>query len=446
MIRALKKIETYFAKDLWDLDINSLGRMRALQVKFLRLATVFVSELSGEQLALRAMSLVYTTLLTIVPLLAVSFSVLKAFGVHTKLEVLLSSFLEPLGPGGINLSLRIIEFVERVNVGVLGAFGLSALLYTVISQIQKIEVSLNFIWHVSKPRSFSRRVTAYMSILLVGPVLGFSAIGLSAYLMESSLVRRLLSVETVGSAAYLAGHGMTYLLICAFFVFVYVSLPNTKVHFASALVGGIFAGIVWKIMGLVFASFIVTSTQYSAIYSGFALGILFLIWLYWSWFILLVGARVSFYHQYPRLLDFRKESLRLSTRQREKLAMLIMFLIGYNFYYNKGPWKLDSLLSRLVLPPDMVQDMLFLLEKKGLIFSMGDERQAYLPAKDIETISLREIFDSVRTEGEDSLLLDAKSLTLPEIEDIMKCADDSLAASLGKTTIKDLVLSHKGVM
>ncbi|HET6513726.1 MAG TPA: YihY/virulence factor BrkB family protein, partial [Thermodesulfovibrionales bacterium] len=324
MIRALKKIETYFAKDLWDLDINSLGRMRALQVKFLRLATVFVSELSGEQLALRAMSLVYTTLLTIVPLLAVSFSVLKAFGVHTKLEVLLSSFLEPLGPGGINLSLRIIEFVERVNVGVLGAFGLSALLYTVISQIQKIEVSLNFIWHVSKPRSFSRRVTAYMSILLVGPVLGFSAIGLSAYLMESSLVRRLLSVETVGSAAYLAGHGMTYLLICAFFVFVYVSLPNTKVHFASALVGGIFAGIVWKIMGLVFASFIVTSTQYSAIYSGFALGILFLIWLYWSWFILLVGARVSFYHQYPRLLDFRKESLRLSTRQREKLAMLIM--------------------------------------------------------------------------------------------------------------------------
>ncbi|HET6514837.1 MAG TPA: hypothetical protein VFG09_06710, partial [Thermodesulfovibrionales bacterium] len=169
-------------------------------------------------------------------------------------------------------------------------------------------------------------------------------------------------------------------------------------------------------------------------------------WLYWSWFILLVGARVSFYHQYPRLLDFRKESLRLSTRQREKLAMLIMFLIGYNFYYNKGPWKLDSLLSRLVLPPDMVQDMLFLLEKKGLIFSMGDERQAYLPAKDIETISLREIFDSVRTEGEDSLLLDAKSLTLPEIEDIMKCADDSLAASLGKTTIKDLVLSHKGVM
>ena len=234
----LKKARAFLVEGLWTVPLESLSGPQAFLVRLLRLITVSFKDFSEGLISLRAMSLVYTTLLSLVPLLAVSFSVLKGFGVHNQIEPVLANFLAPLGPKGQELTTKIIGFVENLNVGVLGSLGLAFLLYTVISLVQKIEGAFNEIWHVRRSRSFSRRISDYLSLILVGPVLVFSGLGLAASITGTALVKKVLEVEAVGTALLMAGKLVPFLVVCAAFSFIYLFIPSTKVHLKSALVGG----------------------------------------------------------------------------------------------------------------------------------------------------------------------------------------------------------------
>ena len=165
---------------IWDADLRSLQGWRRFALEASRLLYVVVRELLGGELNLRAMSLVYTTLLSIVPMLAVSFSILKAFGVHNELQPTLVGFFTPLGEEGIELAANVVEFVGNVKVGVLGSVGLALLIYTVVSLLQKVEEALNYVWRIARLRSLPRRISGYLSVVLIGPVLVYSALTMSA--------------------------------------------------------------------------------------------------------------------------------------------------------------------------------------------------------------------------------------------------------------------------
>jgi membrane protein len=440
MAGMIEKIQDFFVKGIWSVDMESAGSFRAFLIKILRLLYVAAREFSEGHLTLRAMSLVYTTLLSLVPLLAVSFSVLKGFGVHNQIEPLLMNFLTPLGPKGEEITYKIIGFVENIKVGVLGTIGISLLIYTVISLILKIETSFNSIWRIRKPRSFARRFSDYMSVVLIGPVLMFTAMGLTASVTSATVVQKLITIEPFGMVFYFLSKLVPYIFVCVAFTFIYSFIPNTKVKFRSALLGGIFAGILWETSGWIFASFVVTSTKYAAIYSGFAILIMFMIWLYLSWLILLVGAKISFYHQYPHFLSVKKETLMLSNRLREKLSFLVMFLIGDNFHGDKPPWTLSDLVNRLDLPLEPVQDVLSGLKKNGLIIETGDDPPSYVPAKDIATITLREFFRSVRVAEEVSYSIESGLLSRPEVDGVISRVDSAIDTALGDETLKDIIL------
>ena len=142
----------HFHKFVWEEQTNLQPVWKKHFIRVLRTILILVQDLVQGQLTLRAMSLVYTTLLSIVPLLALCFSILKAFGVHNKIQPMLLTFLEPLGEEGKEVAANIVQFVENMNVGVLGAVGLALLLYTAVSLMQKIEHSLNFIWHIPRTK------------------------------------------------------------------------------------------------------------------------------------------------------------------------------------------------------------------------------------------------------------------------------------------------------
>ncbi len=435
------RLDDLLVRKLWDVDISSLTKFRAFIVKLLRLFYIAIAEFSEGQLTLRAMSLVYTTLLSLIPLLAVSFSVLKAFGVHNQIEPILYNFLLPLGPEGEEITRTIIEFVENIKVGVLGSIGLIILLYTVISMIHKIEEAFNYIWTIKRTRSFVRRFSDYMSIILIGPVLIFSAIGLTASIMSTTYVQKIIAIEPFGTAFYFAGKSLPYIFVSSAFTLIYILIPNIKVRLSSALVGGLFAGIVWQTTGWVFASFIVSSTKYTAIYSGFAILIFFIIWLYISWLILLVGAKVSFYHQYPQFLSVTKKKLLFSNRLKEKLVFLIMFLIGYNYHNNKAPWTLDTLVHRLELPVEAVQGILITLKNRGLLAETCEEPPAYLPARDIENITLKDLLNSVRITKEETSATVKEFLSMAVVDRVTERIENAIQDSLGEETLKDLVIS-----
>lgn len=445
MIGVKKKINDFFSRELWEIDTNTLGKFRSFLIMSLRMLNVAFHEFTEGQLTLRAMSLVYTVLLAIVPILAISFSVLKAFGVHNQIEPYLHEFLAPLGARGDEIISRIMGFIDNMKAGVLGSLGLVMLVYTVISVIQKIEKTFNYIWRVKRSRTLLRQFSDYISIILIGPVIMFTAVGITASAMSSGIIKYISSIEPFGTLLYHAFELLPYLMVCGVFTFFYFFIPNTKVKFASALFGGVFAGVLWEVAGWGFASFVVTSAKYAAIYSGFAILILFMIWLYLSWLILLVGSQISFYHQYPQFLSVNKEMLSLSSRLREKIAFIIMYFIAYNFVNNQKPWTLNTLVEHMNLPVDVINDMIMLLEKKGLLLETGDDPPAFIPARDIGTISEKEIFNVVRSVDPEVLAVEQRIISVDAIEDVMKRLDTAYQDAMGERTLRDIVPSKKGL-
>ncbi|MGQ0793204.1 MAG: YihY/virulence factor BrkB family protein [Deltaproteobacteria bacterium] len=446
MTPLVRRINNFFERDIWSVDTKLEGGRRAFTINTLRLVYVSLHEFRDRELTLRAMSLVYTTLLSLVPLLAFSFSILKAFGVHNELEPLLYNFLAPLGEQGVEITGKILEFVENMKVGVLGSIGLGMLLYTVVELIYKMEKSLNHIWKIQRMRSIARRFSDYISTLLIGPALLFSAIGLTATVKSNTVVVKLLAIEPFGSLIYFLSKLGPYIFISLAFTFVYVVIPNTKVKIRSALLGGVVAGVLWQTIGWGFASFVASSTRYTAIYSGFAVLVVFMLWLYLSWLILLIGAQISFCHQNLKFLTLNKESFSLSHRLREKVSLMVMYLIGYNHHHNLPRWTLHSLVDYLGIPEEPVETSVSRLEARGLIAETGDDPPSYLPAKDIDTIGLKEVLDSARVGGGGHNLMEGRLASVPEVDEIMQRADDSLIAALGEESIKTLVLrSGRGI-
>lgn len=441
MSSIFSKLDIFFKKNLWEIREDYSGKLKNLLITVLRLLHKIGQEFRNGEIPRRASSLVYTTLLTIVPILAVTFSVLKAFGVHNMLEPFISSFLAPLGEKGDEITFNIIGYVDGINVGILGIIGLGALIYTVMNTVQQVENSFNYLWQIREKRSLLRRFRDYMSVLLAGPVLIVSALGITTSVMSNTIAQRIISIEPFGTALFLIGKLLPYMLIAVAFTLIYYLMPNTKVNFRSAFVGGVCAGILWQAGSWIFARFIVSSTQYSAIYSGFAIILLFMIWLYYNWIILLTGAKISFYHQFPILLHMRDDRIIYGEGHMRRLAITLMYIIGYDYFHGQQRWTLSDLIERLRVPKDVVQDVLEALEKSGLILRV-DSDKTFVPARDIETITLGEIVDSVRGRFHEAYSPFNDFMSIPGIEKIMSEVQDAIDKTLSKETLKELITSH----
>ncbi len=229
------KIDKY----VWGDTFLKYGLPGRFLTGVLRNLYAVLRDIVSGQLTLRSMSLVYTTLLSIVPLIAFSFSVLKGLGVHKDLEQQLYAVLEPLGDKGIEITDQLITLVDNVNGSVLGGIGLVFFIYTAISMVQKIEESFNYVWYVSKSRNFARRFTEYMFVLLIGPVAIVIAIGAIAALQNESVVQWLSQSALFGPLFAATSRLTPYLVVTGVFTFLYAYMPNTKVNFRAALVGGL---------------------------------------------------------------------------------------------------------------------------------------------------------------------------------------------------------------
>lgn len=424
---------------LWQTDLASAPRWLAWLVRMLRIGHAVVRDISSGLPTLRAMGLVYTTLLSLVPLLAVSFSVLKGFGVHNQVEPMLLNVLAPLGDKGIEITNRIIGFVDNVNVKVLGSLSLVFLIYTVISLLTKIEQALNFTWRITQYRSLVQRISEYLSVVMIGPVLIFSAIGLTASIANSQVAGVLSSMESLGWLIWLAGKLVSFALIVSAITFIYIMVPNKKINFSSALTGAVVAALLWKLTGTLFGSFVAGSTNYSAIYSSFAILVIFMIWLYLSWMILLIGASVSFYHQHPERTSSRQQVLRLSSRLREKIALLVMLRIAQSFHHNQKPWTSQRLSKSLDIASEALALVLDALERSRLISRNCSEERSWQPARSLEHISLKEIRDAARCSGESPYLNPDNLASDTTVDSILAEIEDSISARLGDRSLLTLI-------
>jgi len=280
---------------LWENKQSSLHFRAVLFVA--QLVFVVLRDIFNGKLKLWAASLSYTSLLTITPTLAIVFAFLKTMGVHKQAEPFLIELLHPLGEKGIEFGVKAINYIESIDVGVLGIVGSLLLFYLATSLIQQIETASNAIWRVKSDRNIMSRLFVYTLFITIAPLLFFSAIAITATIMNTELVQAILQFEGIPTLLYLFNRFVPYVFVIVALTITYYFIPNTKVNIKNALIGGVVAGSIWESIGWVFTKFVVSSTNYEAIYSSFAIIVLFLIWLNISWLIFLSGASITFYTQ-----------------------------------------------------------------------------------------------------------------------------------------------------
>lgn len=429
--------ESWSSFENWLLDPPSttLTKPQFVSRRILRIMYAVIRDLINGQISLHAMSLVYTTILSIVPLLALSFSVLKAFNVQDKFMPMLETFLEPMGEKGLEIQQNIMSFVGNIKVGVLGIVGFVLLFYTAISLVQKIERAFNTIWLAPQLRSIGDRFSQYLSVILVGPVLIVAALSVSASTLNSSFVQDLAAIEPFGSLIVILTKLMPFIMIIFAFTFFYTMMPNTKVKLGSALWGGVVSGSAWQASSLIFAAFMVNSAKYDAIYSGFAVGILLLIWLYLNWLILLLGSSIAFYHQHGNNIT-RNAHFESSPILLEKVGLEVMVHIAKCFEKGSSPVTQQELEQRRFVPPVLTRQIINKLLKDGLIVVAGENAESLVPGRSTDQITVAEVFHALR---KDYSYLAQKLKFADPLEELANTYQQNIDQQFGDLLLRDLI-------
>ena len=380
----------------WNLSQRVL---KGIKVQLHCLVIVIWGRLTDDLLSLRAMGLTYTTLLSLVPLLAVTFSLLKAFGIQNQIEPVLAQALAPLGEQGTEITQYVIGFVDNLKVGLLGAAGVAMLFWTVISLIGRIEDSLNHIWRVYTPRRIGQRFTDYLSVLLVGPVLVFSAFALTASAQSFWVVQRLLEFQTLSHVLVVFTKITPFVFLWLAFTFLYRFMPNTKVQLSSALLGGAVAALLWQVAGALFAIFVASSARTAAIYSSFAILFVFVIWIYVGWLVVLVAAEVAYFHQHPSAYEQESAGIWQTQKFREQMAIRALTIITRRYYAGEVPERPARLASQLGVSISTLDKFVDLFGKHGILVRTVDPEGITL-ARPPESVGIGDVLQLLNHEQE----------------------------------------------
>ena len=408
----------------------------AASLRVLRYPYAVIRDLMRGEINLRAMGLVYTTLLSLIPLLAFSLAILKIFGGHRDIEPIVYEFFRPVGgAAATELTNRVVQFASRVSSGIVGSVGLALLAWTLVGTIKKVEDSFNFLWHVDQPRSFARRLAEYTTLLIAGPVLLVGFVGLSHAALSNAAVQEVVRLPFLqrlrGSAISVA----PYVMVSAFFTALYMMIPNTRVRWRAALTGALVAGILWAAIGKMFTAFVVYSTRLTIVYAGFAFVVAALLWTYFGWLILLAGAQLSFYVQNPTYLRLGLQQLRLSSVELEQLALKIMYLVGRTHVSGGRRWTVNRLATELGLPGIAVAQMATTLEREGLLIVTDFDE--LVPARDISRIGVHDILDIARNQRSGHVA--PRNMPLPPVDRVLAGVEEARRSRYGELTLRELV-------
>lgn len=408
----------------------------ALIIRVLRYPYAVIRDLFGGEINLRAMGLVYTTLLSLIPLLAIAFAILAAFGVSHDLTPIVYEFFRPMGdPGAAQITHRVMHFVGGVSSRIVGTVGLVVLLWTLVGTIKKVEDSFNFVWRVEQPRSLTRRVTEYVSLLIIGPILMVGFIALVHFAFNNMPMRDVADLAPVQQMRQAAIHVAPFVMVTVFFVALYMLIPNTRVRLKPALIGAVTGGILWAAVGAGFTHFVVVSTRLTIVYAGFAFIVAALLWTYFGWLILLAGAQLSFYIQNPNYLRLGLQELRLSNAEIEHLTMKIIYCVAQARTQGDALWSVQCLADEFGLPGIAVMRIACALEAAGLL--KVTQKDECILMRDPARISIDEILSVARNQRSGEFT--PKDKSVPAVDDLGERLEGAWRAACADETLQDLL-------
>jgi len=421
---------------LWRQDFEKLPFWHRLLLRSLQILFAVGRDVMQGELRLRAMSLVFMTLIGFVPLLALTFSVLKSLGVHNAMEPTLLVLLEPLGERSQEVTTQILSFVDNIQVELIGITAVGILIYVILDMMLKIENSFNYIWDVHQPRSWSSRISEYLFAVIVSPLLIFLSISITSS-VNTDFFTVFLENLTFGSVIIETIAFLTPILFMSLaFAFAYSFLPNTRVHFLSAFIGGLLTTIIWKLMGLLFQSYVVGAAREN-IYLAFATVFAIMYFAYFGWVAALIGSSVAFYHQNPAKTRTGRKQLVLSINQQEQLSLALASAIIRRFSNGDEALTEFELARELDISPLIIEASLDRLEDIGLVTKTSDDPPKYLPTKSVTQCTLVNIWHALRSCSSSFLNENQDSPDLTRIKQFQTRLDQLIENELGQERFVD---------
>lgn len=421
--------DTVFRKKEYD---SSLAHWAVNQYKLLFYT---VQGLSAHGTVVRTAALTFYTLISIVPVAALVFAVVKGFGLAEDLVENLYTVV-PQMPDVVDYVVAFAQkTLARTQGGWVAFVSLVTLFWAVIRVFGSIEDAFNNIWEVKSTRSAARKYGDYMAVVVVAPLLWIAATSIGSY------ARQMLGVD--GSPLLsAASKAVSMIVVWLMFTFIYVVIPNTKVRFASALMAGIVAGTGFLLFQWGYVYLQKWMTSYNAIYGSFAALPLFLLWMQISWQILLFGGELSFAYQNIARFGEERESLLISYDQRRKVLLAVMLTVVRNFRDRGGALPADEIRERLDLPTRIVNDVLFQLVQAGQLIAVrsgdGERETAFTPAHDIASMTVYGVLEAVERSGQTTFDL-GQTPELARIDRELETLKESARRSQDNVRLTDLL-------
>ena len=407
----LKGLQSFLKDDIWRVTEDEVSKSRGILYNAIKIATLSVREFTQGRILNKASALTYSTLLSIIPILAILFAIARG---------LIDSYL--------------VHAKSGIFIGV----GLVMLFWTILSLTYNIERTFNYIWQVKKPRTLYRKMTDYFSILLLLPLLIVLSSGLTIFM--STMVKNMEDFVLLAPLMKFLVRLIPFILTWAMFTGLFVFMPNTKVKLKYAIIPGIIAGTAFQAFQYLYIGSQIWVSRYNAIYGSFAAIPMFLLWAQISWGICLYGAELCYVAQNLRNYSFSKETANISRRYHDFLCILIMSLICKRFETEEAPYTAETLSDEHKIPIRLTKKILYELQDMHMIYETAmdgdDESIGYLPSVDINRMNVAMLLNRLDIAGTEAFKIDKKRYS--SSWEALANAREEYYKSTSKILLKDL--------
>lgn len=435
----LSKVKQFFTQDIWTIPLKGIHPGKVFLIKYGRIFILALKGFAEDNVQLRASALTLYSLLSIVPVMAMIFGIAKGFGMEERLQLLLKEQFT----GQQQVMDWVVQFagkyLSNIKGGFIAGIGFVILIWSILKVLGNIENSFNSIWQIKKSRVISRKISDYISLIIIAPMLLLisSSINISQI---SSLMENYRFLGYFSPAVEVFVSIFSLILMWLVFTLVYLIMPNTKVNFKSAFLAGVIAGTMFQILQWAYIEFQSLLSGYGAVYGSFAALPLFLMWLQFSWLIVLFGAEISFAVQNVDNYESNLHTTDMSINIKKKIALLITHFIVKNFEKGLPALSSNEISQKLDVPVRLVREIIYNLIDTGVITEIVTDKikdSAFQPAMDINKIDYSLVLEKIENMGESEF----SHIETPEFKAISNAVvafEGLIAKSSNNILLKDI--------
>jgi membrane protein len=438
----ISRIINFIRVDIWRIRLDDLPFKKSLFIKPLRVIILSVRGFDQDKCLLRASALTFYTLFAIIPVIAMFFGIAKGFGFEKRLE---NSLMENF-PGQQEIITKVIAFseslLEQTKGGVIAGIGVAVLFWSALKVLGHIENSLNDIWEIKENRSWGRKISDYLSVMLLSPVLILMSGSITVFITTqiTEITQEVTLLGYLSPLIFFSFKLIPFVLIWILFSIIYVLMPNTKVNLKAGILAGIIAGTVYQIFQGIYIDFQIGLARYNAIYGSFAALPLFLMWVQITWWIVLFGAELSFASQNVTTYEYEPDSLKVSPAFKKLLTLGVAHLLVHNFKEGQTPLTDSQISERLRIPIRLLHKILYELVSSRLFVETKthvDHKFGYQPARDINRLSIKNVLEAIEQNGNDDIPV-AYTEKLNVLSESLKKFGEVMEKSPSNRLLKDI--------